>query len=118
MEPIDLERDLDRWLAALPPDEPPPGFYDRIDAALGLTPARPERAKDEPPRGGRVRSAARAASWAVRAPAAAVRGNGAFDGVRAGLAGLSAARYALGPLAPSRKPPKRKRPLWQRALGL
>jgi hypothetical protein len=109
----DGDRMLLAWLVALPPDEPPDGFYERIEAALGIAPSRASRARRERHRG-RVRNAARAVSWLVRGPARGAAATPGLGGVRAGISGFGAARWALGPLA--RRPAGR--PLWQRVLGL
>ena len=109
----DPDQTLRAWLAALPPDAPPTGFYERIDAALGLVPTGGQRARRERPRG-RVRNAARATSWLIRGPARGAAAAAGLTGLRAGWRGFGAARWALGPLGR----PSPRRPLWQRVLGL
>jgi hypothetical protein len=105
---------LSQLLEAMPPVHPPPGLEERIAAALPL--GRP--APDAPPSSlPTVRAALGGVSWFLRGPAAAVQGG--MDGTRPAAAGLSQARWMLGPLAVRRggEPAPARRPLWSRALG-
>lgn len=118
---------LRELLGSMPPDAPPEGLTARIEGALplGEAPPMPSALADQQP--GRARSvlaqlglALDGASWSLRGPAMALGPAGNNTGGRATLEGMSTARYALGPLAdnlPRRSAPKKKKPLWRRAVA-
>lgn len=104
------------------PTKPPAGLEERILQSLALRPATtvhdPERARGW----SAARSAAEGLLYAWRGPAMAASGLSAGGaGTRGTLAGLSAARWALGPLAPTaaqRPEPEESAPApwWRRLL--
>lgn len=122
---------LRELLSSMPPDAPPEGLIERIEAACPGGPrsdGREGRAQTREP--GRLSKLFRPAglalsgvSWTLRGPALAVgpASAGGSSG-RATLEGLATARFALGPLNAERerrqRPPKPKKPLWRRALKL
>jgi hypothetical protein len=63
------------------------------------------------------RAALEGAGWMVRGPSIAFTGGPGMVGGREALSGV---RAALGPLAPAPRPaapPKKRKPLWRRAIG-
>lgn len=113
---------LQELLGDLPPDEPPPGLVERIEASVGLKPSAAHRKEKTAPNSslGRV---VQALGWGLNWPGYLVSGllNGS-TGLRDSLSGMNAIGYSLGPLQePARErlgalglP---KRPLWRIALS-
>jgi len=102
-------------LAGMPPESPPPGLTDRIEAALGVSPSSPRlaAAHDKPARLPRVRAALAGAAWAFRGPARAANAVGT-DGLRT----VGYASTPLDLLRPEPDPETPPRPaLWRRVLG-
>ncbi len=118
-------RDL---LGTMPPDDAPEGLVSSIQAAMPLGEAPTLPATPEASRGrtvlDRIGLALGGASWSVRGPAMALGPAGNDSGSRAALGGLSATRYALGPLTGDLErrvadmSSRVRKPLWRRAAGL
>jgi len=105
---------LREMLQSMPPTSPPEGLEERIAGALALVGESSDReASALLPR---VRAALSGFSWSVRGPAMALGSLGNAEPV---AAGLTQARWILGPLGAPReaKPKPPSKPIWQRALA-
>lgn len=109
-------------LTGLPPDEPPPGLIERIDASLDLGPmtSAEEEKQKGPSRWGQIINGFK---WGFRWPGYALAGISCGSApLKHSFAGMDTVGYSLGPL----KEPVRERidsirlpekPLWKIALS-
>ena len=85
-------------LRSLPPDEPPPGLIDRIEASLDLSSNRPTR-KAKPKQTSRLGHVVNGFKWGLRWPRYALPGisRGSIE-LKNSLSVMDTIGYSLGPL--------------------
>ena len=109
-------------LSGLPPDEPPPGLVERIEASLNLS-SSISAEKEKRRRSSSLGQIVNGFKWGVRWPGYALAGiSGSSIPLKSSLSGMDTVGYSLGPLnEPVREKINAislpKKPLWKIALS-